>query len=174
MPHTPETTPYPKRIASARTGRGGPLPAVLHVGASPEDGQRLTGIFQKAGWYLRSVPTISEALRHLRFAYSPVVISERDLPDGNWRSLLEDILSLPYPPYLIVSSRLADEHLWAEVLNLGGFDLLSTPFDRDEVQHVVGHACESWHRKRRQGDRPHARKRAASTGGEGVSLTQQG
>lgn len=45
------------------------------------------------------------------------------------------------PPKLIVASRLADERLWAEVLNLGGYDLLVKPFVADEVQRVVSLAC---------------------------------
>ena len=41
------------------------------------------------------------------------------------------------PPALIVTSRLADERLWAEVLNLGAFDLLSKPFDFDEATRII-------------------------------------
>jgi DNA-binding response OmpR family regulator len=45
------------------------------------------------------------------------------------------------PPPLIVSDRLADEQLWAEVLSLGGYDLLMKPFDAKEVHHAVSTAC---------------------------------
>ena len=38
--------------------------------------------------------------------------------------------SLPAPSNLIVFSRLAGKSLWARVLNLGGFDLLMTPFEQ--------------------------------------------
>jgi DNA-binding response OmpR family regulator len=34
---------------------------------------------------------------------------------------------------MLVVSRHADERLWAEVLNLGGLDVLSLPFNRDEL-----------------------------------------
>jgi hypothetical protein len=36
-----------------------------------------------------------------------------------------------------VSSRVADDRLWAEVLNLGGYDLLTNPFAPAEVSRVV-------------------------------------
>jgi DNA-binding response OmpR family regulator len=36
---------------------------------------------------------------------------------------------------------LADERLWAEVLNLGAYDLLAKPFDVREVLHAVTTAC---------------------------------
>jgi hypothetical protein len=43
----------------------------------------------------------------------------------------------PFPPSLIVFSCLADEFLWAEVLNLGGFDVRMTPFEPEEVLRVA-------------------------------------
>jgi DNA-binding response OmpR family regulator len=46
------------------------------------------------------------------------------------------------PPYLIITSRLADDYMWAEVLNLGAYDLLVKPFDPMEVYRVVGFACQ--------------------------------
>jgi DNA-binding response OmpR family regulator len=41
-----------------------------------------------------------------------------------------------------VTSRLADERLWAEVLSLGGYDVLMKPFDVSEVYRVIRLACE--------------------------------
>ncbi len=38
---------------------------------------------------------------------------------------------------LIVSCRLADEHLWSEVLNAGGFNVMAQPFDEDELRRIV-------------------------------------
>jgi len=36
-----------------------------------------------------------------------------------------------------VTSRLADERLWAEALNLGAYDVLAKPFDSTEAMRVV-------------------------------------
>jgi hypothetical protein len=44
---------------------------------------------------------------------------------------------MPQRPQIIVTSRLADHHLWADVLSLGGYDVLMTPFDAGEVSRVV-------------------------------------
>ena len=41
---------------------------------------------------------------------------------------------------MLVVSRHADERLWAEVLNLGGFDVLALPFDRDELKWALSSA----------------------------------
>jgi DNA-binding NtrC family response regulator len=71
-----------------------------------------------------------------------VVICERDLPDGDWHDIWEGIAPLAPHPTLIVTSLHADEHLWAEVLNLGGYDVLAKPFDAQEVCRIVGRAWE--------------------------------
>jgi len=55
---------------------------------------------------------------------------------------------------VIVASRLADERLWAEVLNLGGYDLLAKPFDRDELVRVIAMAA-------RHSAQKHARRSSA-------------
>jgi DNA-binding response OmpR family regulator len=65
------------------------------------------------------------------------VVCERDLPDGTWRDVLEQLGSEPGRPVLIVTSNLADEWLWAEVLNLGGCDVLAKPFDAEDTRHVL-------------------------------------
>jgi hypothetical protein len=44
----------------------------------------------------------------------------------------------------IVVSRLADEQLWAEALNLGDWDVLATPFDRSESIRSVASGWRHW------------------------------
>ena len=67
-----------------------------------------------------------------------------NLLPGTWRDMLERIGRLPQPPFLIVTSRLADGHLWAEALNLGAYDVLAKPFDRNEVVRIVSLAWLHW------------------------------
>jgi DNA-binding response OmpR family regulator len=66
-----------------------------------------------------------------------VVLCDCDLPDGSWLDILNLISSQADPPLLIVAARTVDRRLWAEVLNLGGFDVIAKPFDAREVEHVV-------------------------------------
>jgi DNA-binding response OmpR family regulator len=76
----------------------------------------------------------------------PVLRCERDHAEGNWKDLLNTTASLPAPPNLIVFSGLADESVWAKVLNLGGFDVLTTPFEPEEVLRVAFSAWSRWER----------------------------
>jgi DNA-binding response OmpR family regulator len=73
-----------------------------------------------------------------------VVVCERDLTPGSWKDVLEQVTILPDPPSLIVTSRLADERLWAEALNLGAYDVLAKPFDSIETLRVIGAAWRAW------------------------------
>jgi DNA-binding response OmpR family regulator len=72
-----------------------------------------------------------------------VVICDTDLPDGDWKDVLQQVQQARSTPVLIVTSRVADHSLWAEVLNLGGYDVLAQPFDREEVTRVVTSAVRA-------------------------------
>ena len=120
--------------------------AILLVSPAAEDHAFLEPLLNGAGRKIYSARCYREAVGVLcrdRFA---VVLCERDLPDGKWKDLLSQIAPLTDPPCLIVTSRVADEYLWAEVLNLGGYDVLAKPFDPEEVSRVVALACEHWRR----------------------------
>jgi hypothetical protein len=92
----------------------------------------------------REASDCGEALAFLRGQSVPVLLCERDHADGSWEDLLGATARRPAPPNLIVFSRLADESLWAEVLNMGGFDVLITPFQPEEVLRVTFAAWSRW------------------------------
>ena len=98
---------------------------------------------------LKSCANLSTALSVLRDRQFEVVVCARDLAPGSWKDVLDQVTILPDPPSLIVTSRLADERLWAEALNLGAFDVLMKPFDRTEATRVVGAAWRAWGRPAR-------------------------
>ena len=50
-------------------------------------------------------------------------------------------------PAVIVTSRLADNRLWAEALSLGAYDVLAKPFNPDEVLRTVSLAWRDWHHR---------------------------
>jgi DNA-binding response OmpR family regulator len=91
----------------------------------------LAGMLRAGNCAVRTTNSFEAACGYLSGGESPVVICERSLPDGDWKDLLGKT------PRLIVTSRVADEALWAEVLNLGGYDVLAQPFDELEVRQVV-------------------------------------
>lgn len=84
--------------------------------------------------------TAREGLAFLASYPVEVVICERSLPDGDWKKILNATWQLPKPPRVIVTSRHADDALWAEVLNLGGYDVLIKPFHGEELARVIHQA----------------------------------
>jgi DNA-binding response OmpR family regulator len=94
--------------------------------------------------------TLASGLAALPKRQFEVVVCERDLTPGSWKDVLDQATILPDPPPLIVTSRLADERLWAEALNLGAFDVLAKPFDRMETVRVIGAAWRAWGGPKRQ------------------------
>lgn len=114
--------------------------SALLVSAVEEDHEFLGRVFSQQGWRLFKARTLESAVDFLRRSPVPVVMTERDLPHGNWKDVLAAIQQLPRTPLLIVTARLADECLWAEVLNLGGQDVLSQPFQVTELLWVFGNA----------------------------------
>ena len=125
-----------------------PPSVVLLVSAHNEDHDSLPCIFRGSRWHFQGARTASDGLKMIRRNPSgiPVVICEHSLPDGDWRFLLAQLDKLAVRPSLIVSSRLADERLWAEVLSVGAFDLLlGAPFEPEEVLRVTESAWSEWH-----------------------------
>ena len=106
-------------------------------------------------WKLYTSATLERATALLRIDQIPIVICERDLRPGSWKELLEETALMPHSPLLIVTSRLADERLWAEVLNVGGWDVLAKPFDRTEVIRVVESAWRHWQDRHQSPARAH-------------------
>jgi DNA-binding response OmpR family regulator len=132
----------------ARSEKSIPSPegtaVVLAVSPLPADRVRLREILSQNNWKLHEASDCCEAVALLRDQSVPVLLCERDHADGNWEDLLKATARLPAPPNLIVFSRLADESLWARVLNLGGFDVLMTPFEPEEVLRVTFSAWIRW------------------------------
>jgi DNA-binding NtrC family response regulator len=145
------TNPPRASKANADEARGRadePATTILSVSHLVEDHVYLRRLRDRARWETREAYCCREAIAAIAEQHPDVVLCEASLPDGNWKDLLEDLSRRLNPPYLIVTSHVADEHLWAEVLNMGGYDVLAKPFDPEELCRVVQFACE--HHQERQ------------------------
>ena len=114
--------------------------SILLVSPCAEDYTSLKSFFHTSGWKIIRCSGASEALQEITTERFELVICERDLTDGNWKTILAAAEAMKSAPLVLVVSQQADESLWAEVLNLGGYDVLLKPFDRNEVNRVVAMA----------------------------------
>src|ERR1035438_1425415 len=101
---------------------------VLSISPLDEDQLELLAIIGHSTWMLFTARNLRTALAVLNERDISVVLCERDLLPGTYSDVLEHLRSLPRSPSLIVTSRLADDQLWAEALNLGAWDVLAKPF----------------------------------------------
>jgi DNA-binding NtrC family response regulator len=138
---------------------------ILWLNSAAEDWQSLWTIFEHherdlcpgMEWSLIAGSTWASAEKAMGGEGIPVVLCESEpepqsgaaaTADG-WRELLDLIRELPNPPVLIVTSRLADDRLWAEALNLGAYDVLAEPFNEAEVVRTVSRAWDHWNSSRK-------------------------
>jgi DNA-binding response OmpR family regulator len=121
---------------------------ILAVCAAEEDFISLRHIFSHSNWHFERVCSCGEALDRLRRQPSPVIICARHLPDGTWREVLAEVSRMECPSRVIVTAHPSDESLWAEVLDLGAYDLLGKPFEPSEVIRVVSLAWRQWRHDR--------------------------
>jgi DNA-binding NtrC family response regulator len=115
-------------------------PKLLSVSADAEDHSVLQRMLSGQGLLVAAVSSCREALDFLSREKACVIFCESSTKDGTWRDLLFPISTAAEAPPLVVTSRLADDYLWSEVLNLGGWDVLAKPFRQQEVLYVVDSA----------------------------------
>ena len=118
--------------------------AVLAVSPDRRYHSQLQQIFSHSNWKIFGVGSCAEACRFLQQSRIGVVLSDSTLPDGTWKDLLRQLRGMPGPPLLVVSAEDSDVVFWAEVLNLGAYDVLSKPLDHMEVVRIVSLAWLHW------------------------------
>ena len=147
------------------------IQVVLSVSPDDEDCVSLGRILKKADWTLTASATPASALSVLRKTPIPILICDCDFTEGTWQKMFERISTLPDPPVVILTSRLADERFWAEGLNLGAWDVLAKPFKTEKAIRVVDSAWRHWryrHNVHSSSATPHGK---AATGAEQMATT---
>ena len=106
---------------------------VLSLSPLDDDHLSVQAIIGHSTWVHLPCYELVSAVNFLQKYEVAVILCAEHLKDGTWVDVLDHISSLPDPPSLIVISKAANEHLWAEALNLGAWDVLAKPLDRREV-----------------------------------------
>jgi DNA-binding NtrC family response regulator len=117
---------------------------LLLVSPSPEDHQALQEIMADSDWTIQHASTLWRARQLLREDSVMFIICERDVPPGTWRDVLREAINRTKPLSFILTSRHADDHLWAEALNMGAYDVLAKPFQASEVMRTLEMAFLHW------------------------------
>lgn len=110
---------------------------VLAVQPKSEDRTTLTQIAEKAGWYLDFAETLEAARYWLQRNRAAVVVYDRDLADGDWRKALETFTAKGTACPVVLKSPVIDDQLWQEVIQRGGYDVITTPLNEQRVVRTV-------------------------------------
>lgn len=125
---------------------------VLSYDPNGTDQAALVSIFNAAEWplspglqwKLETVANSRSAWAAIRSARISLVVCGCDSQPELWKEMLGKFALLVNPPLLIVTSRLADDRLWVEALNLGAYDVLAKPYDSSEVVRTFSCAWLRW------------------------------
>jgi DNA-binding NtrC family response regulator len=117
---------------------------VLLISPDSRDHTLIRHVFNRSNWVLHECRTVEEGLRFLAHHPVPVVITEERLGSADWKAILSAVSNSARPPKVIVTSHHAEPSLWAEVINLGGYDVLAKPWNERELFHAISQAWLAW------------------------------
>jgi len=114
---------------------------ILFLSGHCEDALRLSQMLRALPVVLDHAGSVEQARERLRQDEFNVILTEANLPDGNWLDVLHLTRESPREVEVIVTDTHADAHFWSEALNLGAYDLLPQPFYEPEVRRILYNAC---------------------------------
>ena len=114
---------------------------ILFISGHRDDARTLSRMLQNLPLALEHVSSLQQARTMLQQDDYDVILTEANVPDGTWLDALHLARELPRDIEVIVTDPQADARLWAEILNLGAYDLLAQPFYAPEVRRILYNAC---------------------------------
>lgn len=115
-------------------------PCVLAVVSEPADFATLSAELQAAGVPVCRAEDLLDAILHQ--ADSPASVILCDTENLDWAEALELFQRLKTPNAVVFLTRMADEHLWVQMLEAGAFDLLEKPCRPQDLRWVVSNALK--------------------------------
>ncbi len=108
----------------------------LLVSPSAELVHHLSAMLSPCGIALERVETVTEAQDRMRTGRYGVILTSPRLRDGSWLDVVTAARKEPGHPQVLVAQSSPDAHFWTDVLEAGGYDVLSQPFHPAEVQRL--------------------------------------
>jgi len=123
---------------------------VLAVMGKDGDGQALHDIAERAKWHLEFAPNYESALKQIEREEFAVILCDRDRTTGcqGWGDAVQKMVAASPHSCVILTSSVKDDHLWQELIELGGYDVLTKPFQAERVIRSVEFAWSHLRTKR--------------------------
>ncbi len=115
-------------------------PEVLVVSCHPEHCKPLIVSLARMNLRVAAVFSARDAMQVLGGVEVPVVCCCAELPDGNYRTLLQEIAARKLKTRLVVVTAAEECAEYLEGMQLGAFDFLPAPYQKGEIERIVGNA----------------------------------
>ena len=119
--------------------------SLLAITRGAEEKAALERIAGELHWKLSIAESSAEAIQLLGEEPLPLVICDRDLPGEDWRTTVAQIAGRRDVLCVELASSVVDDYLWNEVIQQRGYDVVSKPFEADQLRRAVTFAW-SWKR----------------------------
>jgi hypothetical protein len=119
---------------------------VLLASERDDDYQTLQALLHNTRWSVARAITWSDVSSLCGRVVNPVVLVDRHFQNADWRFTVSSLLHPAANCCLILLSDVSDPYLWNELVQYGGFDVLTRPFERSEVLRTLTFAqkhCEA-------------------------------
>jgi len=114
--------------------------SLLIVTSRAEDVSELNEILRETSWLVTEVSSLDDAAAKLKAAALPIIFYDRDAAGVCWQETIERLIAARKGACVVLVSNVADQYLWEEVVQRGGFDLLPRPFRKDQVLSTLAFA----------------------------------
>ena len=127
-------------FGSVAPSGGGALIPVLLASERDDDYQTLQALLHNTKWSVERATSWSDVSGFCHRVANQVVLLDRHFQGSDWR---RSVSSLPNPAAnrsLILLSDVSDPYLWNELVQHGGFDVLTRPFESSALFRTLAFA----------------------------------
>jgi FixJ family two-component response regulator len=107
--------------------------SVSIITSRAEDIRELNDFLHGTPWELIDVSDLEGAAVALKTTAVPILLFDRDTAGSCWQTTMKGLIRKRRGTCVILLSNVTDQYLWDEMVQQGGFDLLTRPFKKEQV-----------------------------------------
>src|SRR5207248_10638584 len=112
--------------------------------AGDEEARLVEGLASRYLWRTTFHRTLDDGLQTLASAPRPLILYDRDVPGCAWRDAIGRLVLSSPESCVVLASSVCDGYLWQEVVQLGGYDVITKPLQEEAVIQMLTLAWSYW------------------------------
>jgi len=112
-------------------------PRILAVSVSLEDCFLLERLAKQHNWEVKIAHSPQYAFGLVSQSYFEVIVCHRNQYGFPWREVMDRLAEGSPQSCILLTSPVHDDYLWRDVLQHGGYDVLTCPLREEAVLHLV-------------------------------------